>query len=377
MSKFTYASSGVDVDREEQAANLLYQASRQTWANRTGLLGEVVTPFDDFSGIRAINVDGLPKGTVMNIGFDGVGTKAMLAERLHKFDTVAFDLLAMVCDDAVVRGAEPVIMGSILDINTLGQDTKRLPYIEQLATGYVAAARDANVAIVNGEIAQLGEHVGTSSDFSFSWGSGLVWFANEERMFTGNEVKAGDVIVGLQELGVRSNGYSLLRKILAATHGEEWLERPFEETTLGEAALYPSKIYSQAVVEMFGGWSLATEPAAEVHGVAHITGSGLPGKLGRTLKPSGLGATIDNPFAPCALMLHCQELGEVADSEAYRTWNMGQGMAIITPEPDAVMKVAKRHGIPSQVIGRVTSKPGITITSKGFFAPKTPEVHYE
>jgi phosphoribosylformylglycinamidine cyclo-ligase len=377
MTKFTYASSGVDVDVEEQAANLLYQAARQTWAHRRGLLGEVITPFDDFSGIRAIDVANLPDGTVMNIGFDGVGTKAMLAERLHKFDTVAFDLLAMVCDDAVVRGAEPVIMGSILDINTLGQGAQRLPLIEQLASGYVAAARDANVAIVNGEIAQLGEHVGTSEDFSFSWGSGLVWFAHEQRMFTGQEVKPSDTIVGLQEPGMRSNGYSLLRQILQATYGEDWLSVPFEGTTLGLAALHPSRIYARAVVEMFGGWSLETKPAAVLHGVAHITGSGLPGKLGRTLKPSGWGAVIDHPFDPCALMLHCQKLGQVTDHEAYRAWNMGQGMAVITPEPDKVMAVAKRHDIIAQVIGRVTEEPGIRIASRGYFAAKTPELSYE
>src|SRR5215469_5436235 len=142
----TYAESGVDVNVEEQAAKILYKAAKATWANRAKSLGEIVTPFDDFSGLRAIRVENLPTGTLMNIGFDGVGTKAEFAERAGHYESLAYDLIAMVADDAVIRGGEPILVGSILDINTLGTDESRLEIISGLAEGYTKAATAARVA---------------------------------------------------------------------------------------------------------------------------------------------------------------------------------------------------------------------------------------
>ena len=166
----TYADSGVDIELGDDVSKMLYNAAKQTWVNRKGKLGEVIVPFDDFSGVRAINVSNLPFGTMMNIGFDGVGTKVKIAQMMRDHRTIARDLTAMVCDDAVVRGAEPVLMGTILDVNSLKNSGK--PFTEevrQLCEGYVNAARDANVAIVNGEVAELGEQVGGfGSEYFFS-----------------------------------------------------------------------------------------------------------------------------------------------------------------------------------------------------------------
>jgi phosphoribosylformylglycinamidine cyclo-ligase len=361
-----YAAAGVNIDLGDEASKILYEAAKQTWANRQGRLGEVIVPFDDFSGVRAIDVSGLPAGTLMNIGFDGVGTKMEIAERIGDHSTIAYDLFAMVCDDAVVRGAEPVLIGSILDVKTLGRAGKNyIPQIRQLAKGYVEAAKAANVAVVNGELAELGNRVGGYGDFNYNWGAGLVWFANKDRMFTGYEVKDGDYLVGLKETGFRSNGLSLVRKVLRESGGENWHENGGRG--LARLALEPSKIYSGAVVDMFGGvWN---EPKAKVHGVAHITGGGVPGKLGRVLKPSKLGATIYDPFEQPSLMEHCQREGKVSDEEAYRTWNMGQGMIIVTPKPEDVIDTAWAHSLEAKIVGRVESKPGIRIVSKGFHSP--------
>ncbi|MCK5344618.1 MAG: phosphoribosylformylglycinamidine synthase I, partial [Candidatus Heimdallarchaeota archaeon] len=151
---FNYADSGVHIELGDDVSKILYNAAKQTWENRDGRLGELIVPFDDFSGVRAIDVSNLPSGTLMNIGFDGVGTKMELAERMENHSTIAFDLFAMVCDDAVVRGAEPVLIGSILDVNSLGKDGETyIEQIRQLAKGYIDAAKVANVAIVNGEVA--------------------------------------------------------------------------------------------------------------------------------------------------------------------------------------------------------------------------------
>ena len=358
----TYAASGVNIDLGDDVSKILYNAAKQTWQNRKGKLGEVIVPFDDFSGVRAIDVSNLPSGTLMNIGFDGVGTKMELAERVRNHRTIAYDLFAMVCDDAVVRGAEPVLIGSILDVNSLGTSDK--PFIEevkQLAEGYINAAKAANVAIVNGEVAELGSRVSGYGKFNYNWGAGVVWFAKKDRMFTGREIRPGDSLVGLREQGFRSNGLSLLRKIMRENHGEKWHEFYWGDQYLADLALTPSTIYTAAVVDMFGGY--AGEPKTEVHGVAHITGGGIPGKLGRVLKPSGLGAIIDTPFEPSEFVRYVQKLGNVSNKEAYITWNMGQGMIIITPKPNEVIKIAREHKIEAKAIGRVISESGIKINT--------------
>src|SRR3989344_5107304 len=339
----TYADAGVNIELGDDVSKILYNAAKQTWDNRKGKLGELIVPFDDFSGVRAVDVSELPKGTLMNIGFDGVGTKMELAERINDLRTIAYDLFAMVCADAVVRGAEPVLMGSILDVNSLGRENKtNIEQVKQLAEGYIHAAKAANVAIVNGEVAELGNRIGGYGDFNYNWGAAVVWFANRDRMFTGKEIKKGDSLVGLRETGFRSNGLSLVRKVMQKNYGENWhmLDRQGKhdlERTMAREILTPSKIYTGAVVDMFGGYE--GEPKAKIHGIAHITGGGVPGKLGRVLKPSSLGAYIDEPFKPSTIMLYIQGLGNVSDEEGYRTWNMGQGMIIVTPKPEEVMKV--------------------------------------
>lgn len=373
----SYADAGVDIDIEEKAAKIMYEAAKQTWSARKGKLGDVIVPFDDFSGIRAIEIGGLPQGTMLNIGFDGVGTKAELAMLSGKYDTLAYDLVAMVCDDAVVRGAEPVLLGSILDTNSLGKDQSRLTVIQELAKGYVLAAQEANVAIINGEIAQLGDLVGGGDKFGFNWGSALVWFAHKDKMITGHNIKVGDSIVGLREPGFRSNGFSLLRKVLKDAFGDGWIHEKLDGESLLSLALKPSIIYSKPVVEMFGGADPAIPAKVALHGVAHITGSGLPGKLGRALKPSGLGARISDPFSPSPLMLYCQQLGGVSDQEAYRTWNMGQGMVLVTPQPDEAIKIAKSHALEAKIIGEITKTPEISIANRALNKTKEPWLNFE
>jgi phosphoribosylformylglycinamidine cyclo-ligase len=360
----TYHAAGVDIHLGDEASRILYEAARQTWANRAGRFGEVITPFDDFTGLRVIDIGGLPAGTVLSMGFDGVGTKVEIGERIARHDTIAFDLLAMVCDDAVVRGGEPVVVGTVLDVNCLGREGESyLAAVRQLAKGYVEAAAEAGVAVINGEVAELGVRVQGFGPFTYNWSAGVLWFARRDRMFTGFEIQPGDALVGLREKGFRSNGLSLVRQIFCRQLGENWHESSFQGSSLGELVLWPSRIYTRPVAAMLGG--IQDEPRATVHGVAHITGGGIPGKLGRVLKPRRLGAHLDAPFPPGDVVLYCQELGGVPDEEAYRTWNMGQGMIIVTPEPDKAIALAEEYGVEGRVIGAVTASPGITIRSQG------------
>ena len=366
-----YKDSGVNTKLGNDVSKILYNAAKQTWENRKGKLGEIIIPHDDFSGVRAIDVSNLPIGTLMGMNSDGIGTKIEIAERINDHSTSAHNLFAMVCDDAVIRGAEPVLLASVLDVNSLGNE--KVSYIEQvrqLAVGYINAAKEANVAVINGETAELGHRVNGFGDFNYNWSGSVIWFAKKDRLFTGYEIKINDYLVGLREHGFRSNGFSLLRKIMKQNYGDNWhaCNLHGKKETLGEIVLTPSKIYAKFIVDLTGGYD--KEEKAKIHGIAHITGGGIPEKLGRILKPSGLGAIIDNAFEPSELMLHTQELGEITDREAYKTWNMGQGMIIITPQPEIIISHAKDYGIEAKCMGNITSKPKIKIKSMGIFSDK-------
>jgi phosphoribosylformylglycinamidine cyclo-ligase len=364
MSKTSYKQSGVNIELGDEASKILYEAAKKTWDNREGQIGEVVSPFDDFSGVRVVDVSNLPTGSLMCLGFDGVGTKVEIAERMNRHDTVAYDLFAMVCDDAAVRGGEPAIMGSILDIKALEvNNVSHIEQLKQLADGYVRAASDANVAVINGEMAELGARISGFGSFNYNWGSGLVWFAKKDRLFTGYEVQVGDKVIALQEKGFRSNGLSLTRKILVDQYGSDWHDKEFAGSKLGDLVLEPSTIYSKFICELNGGF--ANEPKAEIHGVVHVTGGGVPGKLGRILRPSGFGAILDNLFDPCSAMLHLQEIGGVDEDEAYRTWNMGQGMLVIAPDEKKIIEIAESYNFEVRVAGVVQEKPIIEISGKG------------
>ncbi len=372
----TYAEAGVSLDLGDAASRLLYSAAKHTWEQRQGRFGEVIIPHDDFSGVRCVVVGGLPPDTVMGMGFDGIGTKIEIAERLGTWNTLAFDLFAMVCDDAVVQGAEPVVLGSVLDVRTLGSSTaSHLDSIAQLAEGYVAAATAARVAVLNGELAECGPRISGYGPFNCTWSAGVVWFARRSRLLSGAAVRPGDAIVGLVETGCRSNGYSLLRHILQRQHGDAWHTVPYGETTLGALALQPSRIYTAAVVDMLGG--VDGEPQVELHGVIHVTGGGLPGKLGRLLRRVNLGADITDPLPPGLLLAYLQEHGPVRDAEAYRVWNMGQGMLLITPQPEAAIAVASHHGLKAQVIGVMSTQPGLRLHSRGYFRADEPVLCYD
>ncbi len=362
-----YALSGVDVDVEAEASRIMYEASKKTFENRGGKIGEIVTPFDDFAGLKMVDISKLPEGSYMSLGFDGCGTKVEIAQRVNRFDTMAFDLLAMVCDDALIRGGETIVAGSVLDVKTLGTDDRFLPIMRQIGEGYVAAAKEANVAIINGEIAQLPSIITGHGDFPFSWSAGAIWVARKEKLLTGLEMKAGDSVVMLREKGFRCNGLSLVRKVLKAAHGDEWHATEFHGSTLGEQVLTPSRIYSRFVVGLHGGFD--TPGSCEIHGVAHITGGGVPEKMMRVLRRAKLVARLHNLFDPVEIVQYVQKAGAITDHDAYRAWNMGQGMALITPEPDKVLAEAKAYGMEARIAGEIVAEPKVTIVSRGVEQP--------
>lgn len=231
------------------------------------------------------------------------------------------------------------------------------------------AAKAANVVVVNGEVAELGNRIGGyEGAFNYNWGAAVLWIAHKDRILTGHQIEPGNTLVGFAEHGFRSNGITDVRKAMATEYGPEWhnvVVPHLGDLSLGRIVQKPSIIYSGLVSDICGGFDMDKKAKGQVTGVAHITGGGQPSKLGRMLEPSGLGVDIDDPISPPEIMLEVQRIRGFSDEQAYGKWHMGPGMILATKTPDEVIEVAKEHGVHAQRIGRVTDEPGIRIKNMG------------
>ena len=347
MKMTTYKKAGVNISLGDICSKIMSSASDKTFKNRKGKEGEIEVV--ESKGLYRVITISLGSQKLM-LNSDGVGTKVEIAERTGIHRTVAYDLFAMLCDDAVRYGAEPIAISNILDVNKLSVDV-----VKDIAEGMVEAAGDAGVAVVSGEIAELGSRICGYGRYNYNWAGTVLSIIRKEM---GQErIKKGQIIVALEERGFRSNGLTLVRNILEKAYGTNWHRKKIKGKTLGEMVLMHSRIYTPAVLDMLD----------LVDGIVHITGGGIPGKLGRLLSPVRLGAEISDLFTPPEIMLACQKIGSVDDKEAYKVWNMGQGMLVITSAPEEVISIAERHKIKARIAGELTGKRGIRLMSKGFY----------
>jgi len=274
---------------------------------------------------------------------DGVGTKIRIAEKIDKYDTLGFDLIAMVADDAACIGAETISVSNTLDVNKL--DEKK---VAGLMSGLETAALNHKIIVPGGEIAELGDSVN-----GYIWNATAVGIVEKNKVIKADNFKSGDKIIGLKSDGLRSNGFSLVRYILNEKFGTGWHFEKFDnDKNWGEAVLTPSKIYSSAIMDMHGRYR--EKPKVSIKAIAHITGGGIPGNLQRILKKSGLGAKLDNLPAPHEIIYKLMEIGNVEKEEAYKTWNMGIGMIIISNEYEQIDEICQKHEIKSQIIGEIS-----------------------
>jgi phosphoribosylformylglycinamidine cyclo-ligase len=200
---------------------------------------------------------------------------------------------------------------------------------------------------------------------NYNWGAFVLWVRESEKLITGLDIQSGDSIVALQEKGFRSNGLSLVRNIMSSKYGPDWHLEAGEVFT--SRILHPSTIYSSAIMKMIGGYG--EKGTVDIHGIVHVTGGGVPGKLSRLLKRTKKGASLHDLFDAPPAMRSIQEMGNVTDEEAYRTWNMGQGILIITDEPEKIVSKAASFGIAAKVSGIVTDEDTIIIRSRGVEYP--------
>jgi len=345
--------SGLDIDLGNLCSQRAYGWAKKTFVNRELRFGMPVKGLDgSFSNL-------MNYGQVrIAMSSDGIGTKIELAERTGIYETIGYDLTAMVVDDLAANGIEPTNLSNILDVDHLDREI-----VDQLMHGLHDAAMIAGVAVVGGEIAELGDRIGGYGDrMHFNWcATGIGILPAGVEPVDGRDIREGDAVVALESMGFRSNGFSLVRRIMESRFGADWHREPHASgRTWGEVLLTRSRIFAPWIVSV-------REQGLDLHGIAHVTGGGIPDNLGRVLERSGLGAHLDELPAPQPFMREVQELGDVPEETAYRLWNMGAGMLVIVDSlhGDRLVEVLGREGCPSARCGVVTRSPGVSLRSRG------------
>lgn len=344
---------GVDIGLGQKCSDLAYGWAKKTFGNRASKLGfPIMRGEGSFSNLLDFGDVGL------GIASDGIGTKVEVAERTGKYDTLGHDLVAMVVDDLAANGFEPVNISNVLDVDTLDYDV-----VDQLMRGIHDAAGLAGVAVTGGEIAELGDRIGGfGKGMHFNWCATAIGVLRPKaRPVDGSKIAAGDAIVALESSGFRCNGFTLVRSIMNDVFGPDWHRLPYDrENSWGQVILTPSIIYSPLVQKLL-------DAETEISGIAHITGGGIPGNLGRVLKKARAGATLHNLFDPQPFVRELHFNAGLAREMAYERWNMGNGMLLIMAEDqvDKCLYMAEENNFNAQVAGRVTREPTISIVSKG------------
>lgn len=333
----TYAASGVDIEREDEAVGALAGALSFV---REGI-GRPLTAIGHFAGLVDFGEHALCLCT------DGVGSKVEVANALRKWDTVGIDCMAMNVNDALCVGAEPIAFVDYLAVEEPDPEMTR-----QIGVGLARAAELANVSLVGGETASL---PGIIRGFDLA-GTCLA-FARKDALVTGESIGPGDALIGFAATGIHSNGYSLARRAFEDAdyaYTDPW---PFPDAEhngrrIGDVLLEPTRIYVREVMALL-------RSDVPVHGLAHITGSGLR-KLRRIHE--GVRYDITDPLPVPSVFARIQELGNVEDHEMYRTFNMGMGfVAVVAADAaDATLALLRKHvDYDVAVVGRVARGKGV------------------
>ena len=330
MTPITYRDAGVDIDAGDDLVERIKPAVKRS------MRAEVLGGLGGFGALVEVPLDRYRR-PVMVSGTDGVGTKLRLAIETGRHDTIGIDLVAMCANDVVVQGAEPIFF---LDYYATGR--LQVPIAERVIKGIVEGCLQAGCALVGGETAEMpGMYEGDDYDLA-GFCVGLV---EKDRIIDGTRTRAGDAIIGLASSGPHSNGYSLIRRLIAAGGAGP-------DTMLGSDSLYdlllaPTRIYVKSVLAL-----LAEVP---VNAIAHITGGGPAGNIPRVL-PDGLEAVIEerNWHRP-SVFDWLQRAGNVEREEMHRTFNCGLGMTVCVAaaDVDRALGILRERGETATLVGEV------------------------
>lgn len=338
ITPLTYDSVGVDTRQEEGSLRELGKWVKKTFAFNDA---KPTLPLGYFA-----NVLKLSDTLGLAISTDGVGTKILIAEELGKYDTVGIDCVAMNANDVICVGARPISMVDYIAVQRADPD-----FLGEIGKGLYEGARLAEINIPGGEIAQIREMIrGAREGYGFDLVGTCVGTVNLDRVIVGQDIKPGDLVVGIASNGVHSNGLTLARTVLfeqAKLGINEHL--PELGKKLGEELLAPTHIYVKEVMEML-------DAGLAIKALIHVTSDGL---LNLTRVKAQAGYVIEKLLEPHPIFSVIQERGHVADAEMFRVFNMGTGFCVVVDPKDAnrVQDIAKAHGRQVGVIGRTVHDP--------------------
>jgi phosphoribosylformylglycinamidine cyclo-ligase len=334
--EFTYAASGVDIDAGERAVTLMRTAVERTRRP------EVVGGLGGFAGLFALDTTRYRRPLIAS-STDGVGTKIALARQLDRHDTVGIDLVAMVVDDLVACGAEPLFLQDYVAVGRVVPER-----VAAIVTGIAAGCEQAGAALVGGETAEHGDLMDADE---YDLAATAVGVVEADAVLGPERVGDGDVVVAMASSGFHSNGYSLVRRVVSAAGLDlaatpAGLDRP-----LGEVLLEPTRIYALDCLALVG--ELGVDG---VHAFAHITGGGLAGNTARVV-PDGLAAVLDRGTWALPAAVSLLEEHGVPREESERAFNCGVGMvAVVAPEAaEAAVRLLTGRGVPAWVAGTVSA----------------------
>jgi phosphoribosylformylglycinamidine cyclo-ligase len=341
MSESTeYDKSGVSSQGAETALSglLKHVLPTRKYADRYPLAADI--------GYFA-NVIDLGNGEGIAFGTDGVGTKVIVAELLGRYDTIGIDCVAMNVNDVICVGARPVSMVDYIACSHTDPEV-----FDQLGRGLAEGARQSGISISGGEISQIKEII-SGIDLI----GACIGHVSLDKVNTGQDIKPGNLIIGLASTGVHSNGLTLARKVLLGDSIEEQKSRvnDYEEflgQTLGEALLEPTRIYVQPVMEML-------DAEIDLKAMIHITSGGFC-NLNRVASDN-IRFVIDTLQPVPEIFNIIQDRGGVSEAEMFEVFNMGTGFCLIvegTKEVEAITEICKKHDLPCQVIGQVEASQG-------------------
>lgn len=339
----TYQQSGVDIEQADRLVSYIKRLAPLT--HRPEVLGGI----GGFGGLFEIPVHKY-KRPVLVSGTDGVGTKLKLAIEMDKYDTIGIDLVAMCANDIITLGAEPLFF---LDYFATGH--LDLTQAQNILKGIGFGCDQARMALLGGETAEM---PGLYHQKDYDLAGFCVGIVEKSKIIDGTLVKPGDILLGIASSGPHSNGYSLIRHIIEKKKIP--LNTPFNDSTLGEVLLTPTRIYVETVLSLI--------ETADIHAIAHITGGGLLENIPRVL-PEHTQAVIEQPSWQWPEIFNwIQKEGNVTEEEMYRTFNVGVGMVVcINPSfIDEALNILTASGEKAWIIGYVDScseaKPKVVIS---------------
>lgn len=333
-----YAAAGVDTRAGDLAVELMKAAVARTHGP------QVVGGVGGFAGLFDVSALTAFRHPLLATSTDGVGTKVAIAQALDKHDTIGQDLVGMVVDDIVVVGARPLFMTDYIACGRVVPER-----IAAIVEGIARACEATGTALVGGETA---EHPGLLGPDDYDVAGAAVGAVEADAVLGPDRVRDGDTVVALASSGLHSNGFSLVRHILAE-RGVGFGDRTDELGVVGETLLEPTRLYTRPVLE-----ALERHPGA-VHALSHVTGGGIAANLARVL-PIGSWIELDRAsWSPPAVFRVLAEWGGLALADTEGTWNLGVGMlAIVAPDAaDAMIAQWTAEGIPAWPAGTVSTAP--------------------